>query len=183
MRKHRHHIVPRHAGGTDDPSNIVLLTVEEHAAAHHDLYKQYGRWQDKFAWMLLSGLIAKDDIRHEMAKLRRAELQQDPVWLEEVAKRRSDGVKRWYASGAEPWNKGKKCPIISENVKRQAKTPNFHCIGDHNRGKNFTDEHKRNLKTKALNRAKMTCLYCGTSCQPAMHARWHGEKCRMKSDK
>lgn len=32
--KHRHHKVPRHMGGTDDPDNLVLLTIEEHAEAH-----------------------------------------------------------------------------------------------------------------------------------------------------
>lgn len=42
--RHRHHIVPRHAGGTDDESNIQLLAVEEHAEAHRKLYEQYGRW-------------------------------------------------------------------------------------------------------------------------------------------
>lgn len=25
--KHKHHIIPKHAGGTDDASNIVELTV------------------------------------------------------------------------------------------------------------------------------------------------------------
>ena len=30
---HSHHIIPKHIGGTDDPSNIIELTVEEHAAA------------------------------------------------------------------------------------------------------------------------------------------------------
>jgi hypothetical protein len=29
--KHIHHIVPKHMGGTDDPSNLVELTVAEHA--------------------------------------------------------------------------------------------------------------------------------------------------------
>ena len=36
---HNHHIVPRHAGGTDDPSNIIKLTVSEHAEAHLKLLK------------------------------------------------------------------------------------------------------------------------------------------------
>ena len=31
---HKHHIIPRHAGGTDDSSNIVLLTIEQHAKEH-----------------------------------------------------------------------------------------------------------------------------------------------------
>ena len=57
IRKHKHHIIPRHAGGTDDPSNIVELTIEEHAEAHRKLYKKYGRWQDKVAWKSLSQQI------------------------------------------------------------------------------------------------------------------------------
>jgi hypothetical protein len=55
---HNHHIVPRHAGGTDDPSNIVKLTVEEHAEAHRILYEKYGRWQDHVAWLSLSKQIS-----------------------------------------------------------------------------------------------------------------------------
>lgn len=56
--KHKHHIVPRHAGGTDDPSNLIELTIEEHAEAHRALYEQYGRWQDRIAWQTLSGQIS-----------------------------------------------------------------------------------------------------------------------------
>ena len=57
IRKHKHHIIPRHAGGTDDPSNIVELTIRQHALAHKKLYKEHGRWQDKVAWLSLSKQI------------------------------------------------------------------------------------------------------------------------------
>jgi hypothetical protein len=60
--KHKHHIIPRHAGGTDDTSNIIELTTEEHAEAHKKLYEQYGRWQDYYAWQGLSGLIGKEEL-------------------------------------------------------------------------------------------------------------------------
>jgi|LULS01.1.fsa_nt_gb hypothetical protein len=60
--KHKHHIIPRHAGGTDDPSNIIYLTIEEHAEAHRVLYEKYGRWQDELAWQGLSGQIGKEEI-------------------------------------------------------------------------------------------------------------------------
>ena len=35
---HKHHIIPKHAGGTDDPENLVYLSVKEHAIAHAKLY-------------------------------------------------------------------------------------------------------------------------------------------------
>lgn len=39
--KERHHIVPRCLGGTDDESNLVDLTPEEHFVAHQLLVKLY----------------------------------------------------------------------------------------------------------------------------------------------
>lgn len=54
--RHKHHIIPKHMGGTDDPSNLIELTIEEHAEAHRLLYEQHGHWQDKVAWSGLSKL-------------------------------------------------------------------------------------------------------------------------------
>jgi hypothetical protein len=44
-------------GGSDDPSNLIELTIEEHAEAHRILWEQYGNWQDNVAWKALSGQI------------------------------------------------------------------------------------------------------------------------------
>lgn len=59
---HNHHIVPKHMGGTDDPSNLIKLTIEEHAEAHRILYEKYGLWQDKLAWQGLSKMIDRQEI-------------------------------------------------------------------------------------------------------------------------
>lgn len=53
---HTHHIIPRHAGGTNDPSNLIKLTIQEHAEAHRLLWEQYGRLEDKLAWLGLSNI-------------------------------------------------------------------------------------------------------------------------------
>jgi hypothetical protein len=67
MIKHKHHIIPRHAGGTDHPSNLVELTIEQHADAHRILYEEYGRNEDKWAWLGLSGQIGKVEILRQIA--------------------------------------------------------------------------------------------------------------------
>ncbi len=67
--KHKHHIIPRHAGGTDDPSNLVELTIPEHAEAHRKLYEEYGRWQDKVAWQTLSGQMTNYEAQREARRL------------------------------------------------------------------------------------------------------------------
>jgi len=41
-KKESHHIVPKCIGGTDDPSNLVDLTLREHYVAHILLAKIYG---------------------------------------------------------------------------------------------------------------------------------------------
>jgi hypothetical protein len=56
-QKHKHHIIPKHIGGTDSPDNIVELTIEEHAEAHRKLFEEHGRWQDEIAWKSLSGML------------------------------------------------------------------------------------------------------------------------------
>ena len=59
--KHIHHIVPKHMGGTDDPSNLIELSVTEHAEAHRMLYETYGLEQDLIAWRGLAGIIGHEE--------------------------------------------------------------------------------------------------------------------------
>jgi len=66
---HKHHIIPRHAGGTDHPNNLVYLNIEEHAEAHRLLYETYSRKEDYLAWKGLAGLIDKDEIYREKCSL------------------------------------------------------------------------------------------------------------------
>lgn len=110
-------------GGTNDPSNLIELSVEEHAEAHRRLYEQYGRWQDKIAWQGLAGLIKHEDIMAEMYRTRKGKKH-----TEETKKKISEALKgnllgrkqskehieKKSRSGKEngmygksPWNKGK----------------------------------------------------------------------------
>lgn len=66
--KHRHHKIPKHAGGTNDPSNIEHLTLEEHAAAHEELWKTHGKIEDYCAWKGLTGLLTKKEIYQAMVR-------------------------------------------------------------------------------------------------------------------
>jgi hypothetical protein len=126
--KHTHHIIPRHAGGTDDPSNLVELTIEEHAEAHKQLYEQYGRWQDLVAYRGLQGLITEEERIEIMYAARRGggNFFYGKKHTEETKRKISENRKGKGTSpksletrkkmsenngrsqlGKEPWNKGK----------------------------------------------------------------------------
>ena len=101
--KHLHHIVPRHMGGTDEPSNLMEVTVEEHAELHFALFLEHGHWEDYIAALSLAGIMKKEEVVSTL--------------LSEAGKKGGSRGK-----GKTPWNKGKKTgpnPIISEaNRKR-----------------------------------------------------------------
>lgn len=56
-------------GGTNDPSNLIELTVEEHANEHRLLYEKYGKHDDFVAWKALSGTIGKESLVAELMRL------------------------------------------------------------------------------------------------------------------
>ena len=49
-------------GGTDSESNLIELSIEEHAEAHRLLWEQHGKIEDKLAWQGLLGLIDKEEL-------------------------------------------------------------------------------------------------------------------------
>ena len=116
-------------GGTDDPDNLIELTVEEHAEAHLKLYEEHGNKQDLIAYQTLSGQIGQDEAMFEArsiggkkkmseeskAKLRasckaRTERQRADGTLERANKKRSESLKGRKKSKEhlENWSKSRK---------------------------------------------------------------------------
>ena len=82
-------------GGTDDPSNLIELTVEEHAEAHRLLYEEYGKQEDYIAWKALSGSISSEEARILAVKSALTGKKQTP---EHLTKRSNLGKKFGPAS-------------------------------------------------------------------------------------
>ena len=164
---HKHHIIPRHAGGSNDPSNLIELTVEEHALAHKKLFFIYGRWQDEIAWLTLSGQIGKEEatrraisathkgktIPLEMRQRISAKLKGRKMSPERIAKQ----------TGINNCNYGKKLGPRSEATKekiRQARKKQVivhsdetkRKIGDAHRGSKRTEETKKKMSEAAKGR-------------------------------
>ncbi len=65
---HWHHIIPRHAGGSDDPNNLVRVTREQHAEIHRQRWLALGDYYDCCATNVLSGDWTVEQARREAAK-------------------------------------------------------------------------------------------------------------------
>ena len=66
---HRHHLLPKHMGGSDDPSNIIKVNVAMHAFLHHQLYLEHGKVEDYMAWQGLLKNLTNDEMIIERSKL------------------------------------------------------------------------------------------------------------------
>ena len=65
---HIHHLVPTHAGGTDDPSNLVKVNKAMHAFMHRLRYQETGDYYDCCAANLLYGDWTAEQARQEACK-------------------------------------------------------------------------------------------------------------------
>ena len=59
---HRHHVIPTHRGGSDDPSNIISVTPTQHSMWHWAEYFLWGIEWDRIAANGLAGQINKEEI-------------------------------------------------------------------------------------------------------------------------
>lgn len=129
-------------GGTDDPTNLVELTIEEHAEAHRLLYEQHGRWQDRVAWQGLAGLVGHDEILKEMNAARRG--AGHPFYGKtrstETKQKISDALKGHAISDEtrKIWRDQRKGRMVSEETRQK--------ISASSKGKIISDEHREILR-------------------------------------
>jgi hypothetical protein len=66
---HKHHIIPRHMGGSNDKQNLIEVSVERHAMFHYCNWKLWGKEEDKIAWRTLSGQMTLSEAQYAAIKL------------------------------------------------------------------------------------------------------------------
>lgn len=162
MGTHKHHIIPRHMGGSNDPENLIELTIEEHAEAHKLLFEKHGHWQDYIAWKGLSGQIPIDELRREMTRLAwtgRKHTEESKQKIKEARSKQvtSEETKRKMS------NTRKGIPI-SWNT--NSATPEANA--------------KRSATMKNIQWQTYTCPHCGKDGKSNAMKRWHFDNCKEK---
>ena len=194
--KHKHHIIPKHMGGSDDPSNLIELSIEEHAEAHRLLYEQYGKLQDKLAWLGLSKMISSADIIAELLRAPRSEKTKKKMSDARKGKSNYWSVGNQYAKVL----KGRKRPDSTKKKIADSKTgkkrPDL--IGNNFafalKGRKKTDKHqqainaalnatdvKEKISTTWANKPMVKCPYCGVEGKEGHNMnRFHFNNCKMR---
>lgn len=74
----KHHIIPKFDGGTNDPSNIIILTVKEHVIAHWLRWMVLNKRGDKLAYLFRNGNVneARTLLRSAVLEARNYEREQ-----------------------------------------------------------------------------------------------------------
>lgn len=87
-----HHILPRRLGGSDDPSNLIRLSSEDHLFAHIILARIHGGHMVRAVYGMLRGKrYAGRRSRREYGWLRRAASEEAKARVREANKRRGHG--------------------------------------------------------------------------------------------
>jgi hypothetical protein len=66
---HKHHIIPRYMGGTDDEQNLVEVSITQHAMFHYCNYQLLNNIEDYVAWRGLSHQISEAEFLIEKFKI------------------------------------------------------------------------------------------------------------------
>lgn len=180
---HKHHIIPRHMGGSDDPSNIVELTIEEHAEAHRKLYEKYGKIEDKLAWKGLLGMIDKEDIIAKLcahAKNSKWYYNPDNPNERKMIHAGEDVPDSWVPGrGTNTWSQSRDYTNVSDDhrvktsnaMKKAWKSGKF----KNRPNGDASHMHKANIGSK---RKIVECPHCGKRCGVNTAARWHFDNCK-----
>lgn len=169
---HIHHIIPKHMGGTDDSSNLVEVTVEQHALLHKQLWEDLGHWQDYAAWQGLSKTIGQEElIRYIQSKTHKGKIVSEESRrkmsiahtgerqsIDRIEKRRQKliGQKRTFKN-KEEWKK----KLSSKKIGKVA--------------------HNKGISGPLLGTKKevITCPHCMKQGGKPSMMKWHFDKCKM----
>lgn len=109
---HRHHIVPKHMGGSDEEDNYTYLSVREHQIAHYLLWKIHGKINDLRAMHMLGANLTSYQ-RHLTG-----------VWCKEnkigfFNEKWDDVRSEWVKRSTETLRREKKCAFFNEEKHRE----------------------------------------------------------------
>jgi hypothetical protein len=152
-------------GGTDDPSNLIELTVKEHAEAHKQLWLLYNKEEDNIAWRMLAGRITPEEARIAAAAIGSRRYRLGRPHTNETKEKMSASRKKWLETNS-----------FSHSDETKHKLSQSHS------GKTLSDEHKNNIRNKMSkeHKPKVICPHCSKVGGKPQMIQWHFDNCKEK---
>ena len=172
----KHHIIPKSLGGSNDPSNLVVLSARQHFICHWLLTKMVSskkhKWQMWNAFSCMMWMENPNQTRHKVTS-----------HLFEKLKEQHSKHKSWAVSGKRNGMWGE--THTPEAIEKIRKT---HCgrVKSKQERENISAALKgiprpyagEKLKKYNPNDTKVSCIHCKDITSLPILARWHGDKCR-----
>lgn len=173
----KHHIIPRSLGGSDDCTNLVLLTAREHILCHYLLTRMTkGESKRKMIyayWNMTNGRIGSNQQRKEYHKhyarakqlvsVVRTKEQLGKNYDEKYGKKKSAVIRAKMSAS----HKGRIHSPEAIELMRLAKL-----------GRKASKETRAKMVVGQLNRKKIHCRKCNRDFDPGNYNRYHGAKCK-----
>lgn len=171
-----HHIIPRSLGGSDEVSNLVLLTGREHFIAHLLLSKIYDNVSMMYAlWMMCN--YAKKNFKVHSRFYESARIQHSKNVSKTLTGRiRTERHKINLSNSL----KGRTSPTEGKFLSELTKTKISRSLTGKIQSKETRDKRSDAQKGKS----KPTyppCPYCKKVCSKATAIRWHYDNCKWKN--
>lgn len=198
----KHHIIPRCMNGTDDLSNIAILTAREHFIAHQLLVMMYpDNWKLALALRFMTNATGKqirnnrefEWIRIKAAKANGMILKgkkrppRSKEWCEKLSiahsnKKLSDETKSKISSALKGVKKSdemkKNMSIVAKNRTKEHQEK----LNATHRGKKRSESTILKMKESVKKQPLITCPHCGKIGKPRGMKFWHFDKCKEKNN-
>jgi len=179
---HKHHIIPRHMGGTDDPKNLIRVNVAMHAFLHQQLFEQHGKIEDKAAWLSLAGRITSEEARIMVVSQPKSDDHRKKIGDAQ----RGDKNHRWGKPHTKEHKERVSASCMGKNLNKKhteqskllmSEKRTGLTVGDKNGmyGKTHTDIARKTISDTA--KKTVSCSRCGYTANKGNFGRWHKE-CR-----
>jgi ribosomal protein S27AE len=198
-----HHILPRCLGGSDEKSNLVDVSGQQHFICHWLLTKIHtgenrGKMvnalmmmrsesptQQRYNTKITGRVYAK--LREEQAAYiskmntgsKLTPEQCEKVRQSKIGKKRAPFTQEWLDKIKEA-RQGDRNGMFGKTLSNESRKK----IGDKLRGRKQTEEEKKkrgaSVKARGLKREKKLCPHCGKEIACNMYTRWHGDNCKQK---